>query len=132
MRHIFQSAARAAKEFQKQGQDLVDMAKSEHKKRPYIATAAVATLTFAMAFGIANGVSQIANENTREDFLAWSACRYKQKYNAACSADETRAYAIVEPQVQRKAYGGAALSLIVGLGAGVLHRRRQKQNVPAT
>jgi hypothetical protein len=124
MRRIFQSAAQSVKELQKQGQALLDAAKNEHKKHPYIATGVLATLTFASAFGIVNGVSQLADKNTREDFVTWSICSYKQKYNTPCSADENATYAVIEQQEQRKAYGGSALSLIVGFGAGALHRRR--------
>lgn len=127
MRHTFQATIQDLK---KQGQQAVATAKSEHKKHPYFATGALASLTLTLTFGFANGVYSIADENTREDFMAWAMCSQKQEYNIPCSANERAAHAIIEPQMQRKAYAGAALSLIAGIGAGALHRRRLRQAAP--
>lgn len=130
MRHIFQSSVRSAKEIRKQSEALLEDIKSEHEKRPYIGTGALAALTFAVAFGIAGGVSSISNENTREDFFAWSDCRQKQRYNQECTSAEKNSYAIVEPQQQKKAWAGSALALTVGFGVGAFQRRRLRQNTP--
>ncbi len=130
MRQIFQSVAISAKKIQQDGEMLLGFVKNEHQKRPYIATGVITTISFTFAFGIAGGIAQLSNENTRDDFVAWSVCREKMRQNVPCTPAESKAHALMEPQQQKAAYLGSVLALTSGFAAGAIQRRRLKHSTP--